>query len=159
MMRVVLAIAFAAWIAVWFWAFSFAFSASYFWYHLPSRLTFFLLALASAAAPPLSGFWVIKRFAAHRFSAFKGCVTHLLVTAIPVLLFWGVGSASVLIANRFGRLAFEADEAMGIGLQFLMCVAVFLAGNVLLWIALPIVSAFQKRARDPQDPASMPSGI
>lgn len=115
MLRAALVIAYAAWMGVWFWAFSFAFSNGYFRYHLPSRLTFLVLSLAAVAVPPVSAFQVVKRYAAGRLSALKTCVIHLLVSVAPLLLFWGVYSVSVTLANMFGRLAFEADDAMGFG--------------------------------------------
>jgi hypothetical protein len=38
-------------------------------------------------------------------------------------------TAAILIARAFGRNAFSADDAMGVGIDFMLCAAVVVAFN------------------------------
>ena len=144
MIRALLLTVFVAWVAGWFWVFSFAYSDSFFEYHLETRLPFLLLALLAVSVPPLSGFAVLKRFLAAKLPAVRARLVHLFVTSLPIALFWAVYAAWVALARGFGRLAFEADEAMGIGIDFAICIGVVAVANVTLWLALSVISVRRK---------------
>jgi hypothetical protein len=69
---------------------------------------------------------------AHRgaWSKVTAWAVHLVVTALPLAAFWGLVSAAVLVARAFGRNAFSADDAMGVGIDFMLCAAVVVAVDV-----------------------------
>lgn len=145
-LRMLLMIAFVTWMIGWFWAFTFARSDSFFEHHLGTRLTFLLLALLSVAVPPLSDFTLLKRVSTKRSSALSAAIVHLLVTISPIFLYWAAYASWVVVARRSGRIAFEADETMGIGIDFAVCIGLFVVANVLFWLALPAMQALRKRS-------------
>jgi hypothetical protein len=129
MIRWALAAAYAAWLGVWFWAFSFAYSGSFFSYNLATRLPVLLLTLGVVAVPPLSAWWVLRKCSGGTWSKAKAWLVNLGVTALALAAFWTLMVAANLIASAFGRRAFSADDAMGVGIDFMLCVAVVVAFN------------------------------
>ncbi len=125
-------IVFLTWMAGWFWAFSFAYSDRFFRYNLGSRLPFLLPALLAVALPPLSGWAVLRRFFRRTLSALKASLVHLIVTIVPLALYWAVYGFTVVRAKSSDRIAFEADEAMGIGIDFALCIGVFVVASALV---------------------------
>ena len=130
--QVLLILAFGAWMAFWFWAFTFQFSSSFFRYHLDSRVPITAMALLAVAVAPLSGYRAITRSIHRKCGPIQAVGVHLLVSAVPIGLFWGVTTLWVVLARRLGSLAFEADEAMGYGIDFMLCFGVFLASNMIV---------------------------
>jgi hypothetical protein len=134
MLRPALFVAFLAWMAIWFWAFSLAYSSSFFQYDLGTRLPFLFLSLLAVAVPPPSSYWVVSRTIRMKSSATRAGLINLVVSALPLLLFSAVYFLWVYLFQGPGRVAFEADEAMAIGIDFALCMGVFVATNVLLWL-------------------------
>lgn len=147
MLRPALFIAFLAWMAIWFWAFSFAYSSNFFQYHLGTRLPFLFLSLLAVAVPPLSSYWVLSRTIRMKSSATRAGLVNLVISALPLLLFLGVYFLWVFLFQGPGRVAFEADEAMAIGIDFALCVGVFVATNVILWLVIVGIKLFGRRDR------------
>lgn len=124
--RAFLHLLFAVWTAAWFWFFSFQYSSGFFRYHLVSRLLFLALSLLVVAVAPLSGALFISRAVRKKLKPGRAALLHALVSAAPLGLFWSVAVVWVAVARHGGRLAFEADEAMGRGIDFMVCVGVVL---------------------------------
>jgi hypothetical protein len=129
-LRWALALAYLGWLGFWFWAFSFAYSDSFFRYNLATRLPVLLLALGAVAVPPWSAWVVLRKAHSGAWSKVAAWASHLVVTALPLALFWGLVTAAVLTARAFGRNAFSADDAMGVGIDFMLCAAVVVAFDV-----------------------------
>jgi hypothetical protein len=150
--RALLLVLFAVWVAVWFWFFSFQYSPGFFQYHLDTRLPFLALSLLAVVVAPLSGYFFISRTVRGVLNASRAALFHALVSAAPLGLFWCVSAAWVAVARHGGRLAFEADEAMGRGIDFMVCVGVVLLSYFVVGAVL-LVSAFvrgRKRMRRPR---------
>ncbi len=129
-LRWALALAYLGWLGFWFWAFSFAYSDSFFRYNLATRLPVLLLALGAVAVPPWSAWMVLRKARSGTWSKAAAWAIHLVVTALPLAAFWGLVTAAVLVARAFGRNAFSADDAMGVGIDFMLCAAVVVAFDV-----------------------------
>ena len=134
-----LALGFALWVVAWFWFFSFQYSSGFFRYHLDTRLPFLALSILVVIVAPLSGYWWLKQFLRYRIGGVRAVVYHALVSAAPLALFGCVHASWLSLANRTGRTAFEADEAMGIGINFIVCTNVVLLSYVLVGIAMIVV--------------------
>jgi hypothetical protein len=132
----VLAAAYAAWLGAWFWAFSFAYGNGFFRYNLATRLPVLLLALGAVAVPPLSAWLVLRKAAGGDWSKAKAWLVNLGVTALPLAAFWALMVAAVQIARAFGRKVFSADDAMGVGIDFMLCAAVVVAFDVVVGVWL-----------------------
>ena len=130
LLRWALALAYLAWLAFWFWAFSFAYSDSFFDYNRWTRVPALLLALGAVAVPPLSAWTVLRKTHGGSWSKVTAWTVNLALTGLPLAVFWGLMAAAVLIARAFGRNAFSADDAMGVGIDFMLCAAVVVAFNV-----------------------------
>ena len=137
-----------AWLAAWFWVFSFGFSSSYFKYHLATRIPVLFLALASIAVPPLSCSWSISRALKGTLGPVKASVLNMVMCAAPILVFRVVLAAWVGLARMAGGIAFEADEAMGNGIVFLFCAAVSLGGFLVVPLVLWGLALWKRRVRD-----------
>lgn len=124
-----------AWIAFWFWSFSFAYSDSFFAYNPCSRLPVFGAALFGAIAVPASASlaWRWGR------SLLQTLPIHLvgLVAALSPLAL-----VSFTLSRVRGACHLEADDAMGAGIDFLILAAL---GAVSL--AMLLVAAFVRSAR------------
>lgn len=126
-------VALVAWGAFWFWAFSWQYSSSFFRYDLASRLPAFLAMLGAAVALPWSAgrqWWRFRRGERTRLGAFG---RHLLATGVALGVPFGV-VAAMRVAPR--ALRPSADDAMGIGLDFLAVLAIAITAALVLGVAL-----------------------
>jgi hypothetical protein len=126
-------IALAVWGAFWFWAFSWQYSSSFFDHHRASRLPVFLAMLTAAIVLPWSGarqWWRHRRGERSRLEAFG---RHLLATGAALGVPFGV-VAALRVAPRSWRPS--ADDAMGIGIDFLAVLAIAVATALVLGVAL-----------------------
>ena len=136
---ILLLIVLAGWVAAWFWVFSFGYSNGFFRYHLETRIPFLILSLIAVSVAPVSTFLCWRRYAAGRIGRLRTLLTNLGITLVPLAMFW-----LSFLALRFvpgpmaGHVLIEADEAMGIGIDFGLCVGVVLIFNILLAIAVAI---------------------
>ncbi len=76
------------------------------------------------------GYWVVTRTIDQKVNAIRAFLVNLVISGLPLLLSWTVYTIWLAIASNAGRLAFEADTAMGIGIVFLFCLLVFLVENL-----------------------------
>ena len=145
LLRILLAIAYLAWLAAWFWAFSFGFSSAYFDHHRATRIPVLLLGLFAVAIPPLSCYWTLSRALAGRLTPLRAVLLNGIASAFPLGLFWSVLAIWRGVAHGMGRNAFEADEAMGNGIVFLFCAAVFLAAVLAVPLVLGCIGICRRR--------------
>ena len=131
-----LVVAYLCWAGFWFWAFSFAYSDSFFRYNLATRLPVLLLVLGAVAVPPWSDWMVLRKAHSGAWSRVTAWAVHLTATALPLAVFWGLTAAAVLVARAFGASAFGADDAMGVGIDFMLCAAVVVAFDVAIGAGL-----------------------
>lgn len=131
-LQILLTLVFVAWMIFWFWAFTFQYSLSFFQHHLGTRIPITSMALLAVAVAPLSAYRAIARTIRRKSKPISSICWHLLVSAVPFGLFWIVTTLWVLLARRAGRLAFEADEAMGFGIDFMLCLWVFVTSNLVV---------------------------
>lgn len=124
-----------AWAAFAFWLFSFSFSDGFFRYSLASRLPPFLCAFGAALVIPWSGVrqWLrARRGDASRLRAwFVHAVTAGLSLA-PMML------VAALLARVPGPWKLSADDAMGVGISFLMLAAIAIVSALVLAVALAL---------------------
>jgi hypothetical protein len=146
--QILLVVAFIAWLC----ALGFSFSSRLF-QQPNSRLLSLLLEMLAIAAPPLSGYWVVTRTLDHKVSAMRTFVVNLVVSGLPLLLSRSVYSIWLAIARNAGRLAFEADTAMGIGIVYLFCLLVFLVENFLVVCFLVVWTLYVKNKRERKNTA------
>jgi len=137
-------LAWLGWLLGWFWALSFGFSDSYFDYHRATRIPVLLLALLVIGVAPLSCRRFLARALGGRLGAVRASLANLAFCALPLGLFWGVLAGWVTLARRAGVLAFEADEAMGNGIVFLLCAAVVLAAGAIVPLLLGVVTLVRR---------------
>lgn len=145
-MQVFLVAVFFVWLIAWLDAFGFSFSARLF-QQPNSRLLSLSLDMLAIAVPPLSGYWVVTRTLDRKVSVIRAFVVNLLISGLPIFLSWAVYEIWLAIARNEGRLAFEADTAMGIGITFLFCLLVFLIENLAVVCFLVILTLFRKNRR------------
>lgn len=110
MLRPALFVAFLAWMAIWFWAFSFAYSSSFFQYDLGTCLPFLFLSLLAAAVPPLSSYWVLARTIRIKSSATRAGLLNLVISALPLLLFSAVYFLWVFFFRDQGELPLKRTK-------------------------------------------------
>jgi hypothetical protein len=116
------------WVALWFWAFSFGYSGSFFRYDPWIRLPVLGAAVWGAAALPV---------AAHL--AWRSGPSLLRVLAV----YWaGVGGALIplgitafVLSRSPGRWHLQADDAIGAGIDFLILVGLSVAIGVAVLVA------------------------
>ena len=121
------------WSALAFWAFSLSYSSSFFQYDLPSRLPPFLAAFAGAIAIPVSLRYQMRRVGAGLCPPLRAWLLHAgasVAAVVPLAL-----TAAVLSRVR-GPMHLSGDDAMGVGLNFLMLVLVAVLSGIFLAIAL-----------------------
>jgi len=147
-LRPLLALTYAAWLAAWFWIFSFGFTTSYFTYHLGSRIPVLLLALLAIAVPPFSCAWTIRRALNGTLGPIRAILLNLALSGAPLLLFLGVLATWIKLVRLAGGIAFEGDEALGHGIVFLVCGAVVLAAILIVPLLLGAVALRRHRRRD-----------
>jgi len=133
--RALLFIISAGWIALWFWAFSFAFSDSFFEYDRHSRIPAFLAALVCVSVIPASAFLVWRQVVEGRRSSVAALVIHLLTTIGALALPLAVTHVLVRAPQPW-RL--EADDAMGVGIYFAALLLVATMSVIFLAVALVI---------------------
>ena len=104
--------------------------------------------MLSIAVPPLSGYWVVTRTLDQKVNVMRAFVVNLVVSGLPILLSWAVYSIWLAIARNEGRLAFEADTAMGIGIVYLFCLLVFIVENILVVCFLVVWTLYVKIKRE-----------
>lgn len=118
-----------AWMAVWFWTFSFAFSDSFFTYNRHSRLPVFAAAWV-ASGTILWSAWLQWR---RRGPILRALLRHAAGAAGSVALLVVV---SAVLARAPDPWHPSADDAMGTGIDFLMLSALGVASLVALGVAL-----------------------
>jgi hypothetical protein len=126
------AAAFAVWIVLAFWAFSLGSSSSFFAYNLPSRLPPFLAAFAAAVALPVSAHLQWQRVTREKVTPLRGWLVHTAVAAgslvpLPVI--------AALLARAPRPWHLSGDDAMGVGIDFLLLLAAAGFSSVLLALA------------------------
>ena len=117
-----------AWLGFWFWAFSFAYSDSFFRYDSCSRSSVFAAALFGAAAVPASACRAWRR---HR-SILRALAAHaagLVVALLPLAL------VSHALSRVSGPCHLEADDSMGAGIDFLILVGIAIVSLLVLLVA------------------------
>ena len=139
-------ILYLAWLASWFWVFSFGFSSHFFEYHLGTRVPVLIMALVSVAVPPLSAYWAIRRVGQGILGPAKAILFNLALCSAPLALFIGVLSLWVTLARSTGHQAFEADEALGNGITFMLCVVAALGVALAVPLVLGAVKLWKSRA-------------
>ena len=131
--RILIFVIVAGWIAFWFWAFSFAFSDSFFRYNLHSRVPTFFTALAGVSAMPLSALLVWRQVVKGHCSPLVALAIHLFVTiaalALPLIVTYALARAPQ-------PWHLEADDAMGVGIYMAALAIVAIFSVIVLVIAL-----------------------
>jgi uncharacterized membrane-anchored protein len=122
-----------AWTAFAFWAFSLSYSTSFFQYDLASRLPPFIAALAGAIAIPVSARHQLKRVSRNECSPMKGWLLHAATCVAAVL---PLALTAAILSRVPGPMHLSGDDAMGVGLNFLMLVLVAIVSGCLLAVML-----------------------
>jgi hypothetical protein len=152
MRRLLLGCLLAAWAAFWFWAFSFAYSDSFFRWSPGSRLPAFATCWIAAVALPASAWLQLARARRGELGAARALGTHILVTAAAL----GVPAATAgALARAPEPFHLSGDDAMGVGINFLALCAIALASLAALLAAL---YATRDRLASPRGPGSPGSG-
>jgi len=129
----------ALWLTFWFWAFSFAYSNSFFVYNPHSRLPVFGAALLGAGGIFVSA--VVQWRA--RKSIVAACLGHavgVVASLCPLL------AVSALLRRAAGPWRPSADDAMGTGMDFLLLAGVGLASLAVLASGLALRGVWRRRA-------------
>jgi hypothetical protein len=127
-----------AWLTFWFWAFSFAYSDSYFEYDPRSRIPVFATALLGAMAVAGSGYFAWTRQPTLlRALGLHGC--GVAIGLAPLAL------TSLVLSRAPGRWHLEADDAMGAGIDFSILVGLSLASSVGLVTCWAIRAAARRK--------------
>lgn len=131
-MRIGMLVALLLWAALAFWTFSLGFSASYFKHDLPSRMPPFLAAFAGALALPLSAYhqWRRARSGASRMGAW---LSHCACAGLCVLPLAGTAALLSRLPDPFHL---SGDDAMGVGIVFLILVATAIVSAFLLGVLM-----------------------
>jgi len=119
LVRAGLGVALLAWAGFAFWLFSFSFSSSFFRWNLAARLGPFVGAWLAAVALPVAGAWELAGFARGRRGALAAWLRHLGWTVLAFVPFLAVTALQRRLSDPF-RLS--ADDAMGVGIDFLILV-------------------------------------
>ncbi len=148
LLRVVVMAALVVWIVVWLRVFGFSFSANSFRHLHGTRLVILIMAMAAVTAPVVSGYWAVTRTTRREEGALKACIVNLVVSGLPLAVFWSVLAVWIRVARRAGELAFEADEAMGIGIVFLFCQAAWIAANLVAVCTIVVLKLIEGKSND-----------
>jgi hypothetical protein len=143
--RALLLVLYAVWMAFWFWFFSFQYGSGFFQYHLDTRLPFLALSLLAVAVAPLSGYFFISCVGRGAMGIGRASLFHVLASTAPLGLFGCVSAVWMAVASYGGRPAFEADEAMGIGIDFMVCVGVVLLSYLVVGPVIMALAFFRSR--------------
>jgi len=126
-------VALTAWTAFAFWAFSLSYSTAYFQYDLASRLPPFIAALAGAIAIPVSARYQLKRVGRNECSPIKGWLLHAATCVAAVM---PLALTAAILSRVPGPMHLSGDDAMGVGLNFLMLVLVAIVSGCILAVML-----------------------
>lgn len=132
------------WIAFWFWAFSFAFSDSFFRYNLHSRLPTFFTALVGVSAIPLSALLEWRQVVKGHRSPLAGFAIYLLITIVSIVLPLAVAH---VLARAPQPWHLEADDAMGVGIYLAALFLVATLSVIAFSVALLMRRARRSNAR------------
>jgi hypothetical protein len=129
----------AAWLSFWFWAFSLAYSDSFFEYNRHSRLPLFAAALAGAAGVFASAVvqWRSRR------SIVSGCLRQAFGAAVSLCPLLAV---SALLHRADPPWRPSADDAMGAGIDFLLLVGAGITSVAVLGVGLTLQNLRRRRA-------------
>jgi hypothetical protein len=131
-----------AWVAFWFWAFSFAFSDSFFAYHRHTRIPLFVGAVLCASLLPLSAWLQWRSVADGSRSAVRALAWHMAASVVALCLPLAL---TFLFSRAEGPWRLEADEAMGAGIN--NAVLLLLAVSTALILAVAMGARALRRAR------------
>lgn len=128
------------WVGLWFWAFSFGYSDSYFRYDPWVRLPVLGAAVWGAAALPVAAHlaWRSRRSLLRSLAVYGGGVGSALIP---------LGLTSFVLSRSRGRWHLQADDAMGAGIDFLILVGLSVAIGVALLVTWVATTAARKRQR------------
>ena len=136
--RLVAAAALVAWSAFWFWAFSFAYSDSFFEYNRHTRIPTFVAVLVAAILIPVSAFSWWPDSSGSGFRALVGHVmTCLVVLALPAIV-------TGLLSRADHPWHLEADDAMGVGIDFLLLLGIAVS-SVVVMVGAIVVRSYRRR--------------
>jgi hypothetical protein len=134
----------AGWAAFWFWAFSFAYSDSFFLYNRHSRIPILIVAVMAAVLVPISAVHQWKQHVKEGRKTVQSLLTHgatsLIILSAPFAVTWILSKAS-----RPWRLG--ADDAMGAGIDLLYLFAIATASIATLGVALALSRHARKDTR------------
>ena len=123
------------WAAFWFWAFSFAYSDSFFLYNRYSRIPILVAAVAAAILIPISALHQWKRHAKEGRGRMRAVLTHaaacFIILGAPFTVSWALSKAP-----RPWRPS--ADDAMGAGIDLLLLLAIAALSIAALGIAVKV---------------------
>jgi len=133
--------ALVAWAVFWFWAFSFAYSDSFFLYDRHARVPTFVAALVTAVLVPVSAA-IQWRAVSRGRNAFMAFGLHA-VSCVAALSLLPIVSGLLRRAGEPWRLS--ADDAMGVGIDFLLLLGIAIASGLVLAVALFVRSRARTR--------------
>lgn len=128
----------ALWMTFWFWAFSLAYSSSFFAYNRHSRLPVFAAALVGAAGIFASA---VVQWRAPR-SVVRACLRHAVGVAASL---FPLVAVSALLHRADGPWRPSADDAMGTGIDFLLLTGVGMASLAFLASGLALRKLWRRR--------------
>jgi hypothetical protein len=132
-LRVAPGAALLLWNAFAFWLFSFSFSSGFFEYNLRSRLPTFLAAFFAAVAIPLSAAVQWRRARRTATTRLGAGFAHAIVTALSIA---PLTLASAILSRAPSPWRLEADDAMGVGIDFMMLLGIALTSLIVLAVTL-----------------------
>jgi hypothetical protein len=131
--KALLAVLACAWISFWFWAFSFAFSSSFFTYNQHTRLPTFIAALFASCAIPASALIQWRSVVRNKRGSIAAFVRHVLCTMAALAVPFGI---SFVLAKAPRPWRLEADDAVGVGIDTAILLLVTAVCGVSLAAAL-----------------------
>jgi len=116
------------WLALCVWMFAFSYSDSYFKYSHCSRIAVFAAALIGSAAIPAGAILVWRRF--------NSALSRSLAQAgVSLLALFPLAATSFLLSRIRGACHLSGDDAMGVGINFLLLTGIAAISVVGLAIA------------------------
>lgn len=138
------AVATLAWTTFWFWAFSFAYSDSFFVYNRHSRIPTFVAALLIAVLIPWSAALQGWRFAR---SGRRGMLAILAHLGTCLVLLACLPAVSGVLRRSGPPWRASADDAMGVGIDFLMLLGLAVVSVIVLGAPVAVTSLRQRGRR------------
>lgn len=129
------------WTGFAFWLFSFSFSDGFFRYSLASRLPPFLCAFLAALVIAWSGARQWLRARRGERARLRAWLVHAVtagLSLVPLMLVAG------LLARAPRAWKLSADDAMGVGISFLMLAGIAILSGVVLAVALALTRPASK---------------